>query len=325
MSVNNLVKHFPVSGGPAFWKRNSEPVVVHAVDGVSFEIRPKESFGLVGESGCGKTTMAKIMARLLRPTSGEVVFSNADIFRARGDELKSIRRDISFVFQNPLSSMNPRWKIADILALPYRIHKITPKNQIVNRVRELLSDVELSPPERYMDRYPHELSGGERQRVVIARALALKPKFVIADEPVASLDISVRGKVLNMMKNLQSQFGLTYLIITHDLNVLHAMCDRVAVMYLGKVVEIGPVDEIFSDPRHPYTKALLRSRMIANPVQTRARPITALEGEVPSPLHPPIGCRFNTRCPSRVESCFKEEPRLAPVGSDHDAACPVLN
>jgi oligopeptide transport system ATP-binding protein len=317
LRVEGLRKHFPVKGG-LFQRRKG---VVHAVDGVSFHVEEGETLGLVGESGCGKTTTARLVVRLLEPTSGQAYFMDKNIFELGGDELLRFRRQMQIVFQNPFASLNPRKSIRQILTTPLRIHHIVDDKEIEKEASTLLELVGLTPASLYLDRFPHEFSGGQRQRIGIARALTLRPKFVVADEPVSALDMSVRAQVLNLMKKLQRDLGLTYLFITHDLAVVRSLCNRVAVMYLGKIVELADTEQLFENVMHPYTKALLSSTPIPDPEATRGRSEIILEGDVPSAITPPPGCRFHTRCPIKKESCMSKEPELVDVGSGHKVAC----
>ncbi|MFQ3580834.1 MAG: oligopeptide/dipeptide ABC transporter ATP-binding protein [Chloracidobacterium sp.] len=306
LQVEQLVKHFPVSGG-----------VVKAVDDVSFTLHPGETFGLVGESGCGKTTIGRAILRLIEPSGGRVVFDGRDLLRLRPAELRQARRDMQIVFQDPYASLNPRMRIGDAIAEPLVIHGIGDKASRRERVAELLRVVGLDPD--YATRYPHEFSGGQRQRIGIARALALEPKFIVADEPVSALDVSVQAQVINLLADLREQFGLTYLFISHGLAVVEHFCAQVGTMYLGKLVEVAPTRQLFTQPRHPYTQALLDSIPIPDP--TRRKPHAPLAGDVPSPLAPPPGCRFHPRCPIAVEECRHQAPPLRDVGNGHHVAC----
>lgn len=318
LTARGLKKYYPVATG--IFQKSAE--LVRAVDGVDFDIEPGETFGLVGESGCGKTTIARLLLRLIEPTAGIVAFmSHENIFKLTPAEMQRVRRQIQIVFQDPFASLNPRMTVGDILSHPFHVHESLSRQEIKTKVLTLLESVGLSPPEMFFGRYPHEFSGGQRQRIGIARALALRPKLIIADEPVSSLDISVRAQILLLMRRLQRDLGLTYLFITHDLGVLRSLASFVAVMYLGKIVEIGPVDDIFENAAHPYTKALLAATPIPKPSVTRHRKLTPLQGEVPSPTNIPAGCRFNTRCPLAIVQCTRAEPELVKVGGNHYAAC----
>ncbi len=313
IQVKNLVKYFPVRGGLL----QRVKAWVQAVDDVSFFIREGETLGLVGESGCGKTTVGRTMLRLLEPTGGSVFFDGVDVASLRGRELKALRRDMQIIFQDPYASLDPRIPIGESIAEGLKIHKIgTPKERF-ETVIEMLRKVGLE--DYHARRYPHEFSGGQRQRIGIARALALRPRFIVADEPVSALDVSIQAQVLNILKDLQKEFGLTYLFIAHNLSVVEHISDRVAVMYLGKMVEMAPRDELFRNPLHPYTQALMSAIPIPDPTIQRERII--LEGDVPSPLNPPSGCRFHPRCPVAMEHCSQEEPPFKEVLPDHWVAC----
>jgi peptide/nickel transport system ATP-binding protein len=295
-----------------------EPQSVKAVDGVSFEVREGETLGLVGESGCGKSTTSETLLGLREATGGSVRFDGEDVFRMSASERKAFRQDAQIVFQDPFSSLDPRMTVGEIVSEGLRIHGLAGSEERTERAKELLERVGLSA--RHVDRYPHEFSGGQRQRVGIARALALDPEFIVLDEPVSALDVSVQAQVLNLLEDLQEDFGLTYLFVAHDLSVVRHISDRVAVMYLGKIVETGPVDQIFEDPQHPYTQALLDSVPRAS-TEEHGRRGGTLEGDVPSPRNPPSGCRFHTRCPHAREACKQELPPDYDVGTAHEAAC----
>ncbi|WP_227133495.1 ABC transporter ATP-binding protein [Halorubellus salinus] len=295
-----------------------EPSAVRAVDGVSFDVQRGETLGLVGESGCGKSTTSETLLALREATGGSVRFDGDDVFEMTSRERTQFRQDAQIVFQDPFSSLDPRMTVGEIVTEGLRIHGLADSAERTARAKELLERVGLSA--RQVDRYPHEFSGGQRQRIGIARALALDPEFIVLDEPVSALDVSVQAQVLNLLEDLQDDFGLTYLFVAHDLSVVRHISDRVAVMYLGKVVETGPVDEIFEDPQHPYTQALLDSVPRAS-VEEYGRRGGTLEGDVPSPRNPPSGCRFHTRCPHAREACKRELPPDYDVGANHDAAC----
>jgi oligopeptide/dipeptide ABC transporter ATP-binding protein len=313
LEVENLKKYFPIKGGIV----QREVARVHAVDGVSFTIKKGETLGLVGESGCGKSTTGRVILRLLEPTAGEVRFEGKDVFTLDKRELRTLRRDMQIIFQDPYGSLNPRMTVGDIVGEGLVIHKLASGAMKERRVKELLEVVGLQP--HHMRRYPHEFSGGQRQRIGIARALAVDPKFIVCDEPVSALDVSIQAQVINLLEDLQREFGLTYLFIAHNLNVVEHVSDRVAVMYLGKIVEIADRASIYESPKHPYTQALLSAVPIPDPESKKERVI--LQGDVPSPIKPPSGCHFHPRCPYRMEVCDKEEPELTDLGGGHMAAC----
>ncbi len=309
VQIENLKKHFPASGGQS----------VRAVDGVSFNIERGETLGLVGESGCGKTTVGRCLLRLIEPTSGEINFDGQDLLSLSKSEMRALRRRMQIVFQDPYSSLNPRMKVGDIIGEPLIVHSIGNKQERKDRVAELLKVVKLDPD--YANRYPHQFSGGQRQRIGIARALALNPDFIVADEPVSALDVSVQAQVVNLLQDLQAQFGLTYLFISHGLAVVEHISTRVGVMYLGKIVELAASTELYENPKHPYTQALLAAIPLPDPEQTRDRERIALLGEVPTPMNPPSGCRFHTRCPHVMEKCKISEPEFKEITPGHFAAC----
>jgi oligopeptide/dipeptide ABC transporter ATP-binding protein len=290
---------------------------VRAVDGVSFDVRRGETLGLVGESGCGKTTTGRAVLRLIEPTSGTVKFEGQDILHATKPDMRRLRREMQIIFQDPFGSLNPRMSVGEIIGEPLLIHHVGNRQERDRRVRELLEVVGLAS--YHARRFPHEFSGGQRQRVGIARALALNPKLIVADEPVSALDVSIQSQVLNLLKELQTEFGLTYLFIAHGLHVVKHVSDRVGVMYLGKMVEIADSKELFDSPQHPYTEALLSAIPVPDPTAKRERIV--LEGDVPSPVHPPTGCRFNTRCPYVMDVCRQVEPVLTDLGGGHQVAC----
>ncbi len=317
LRAEHIKKYFPIRSGVLIQR---EIARVHAVDDVSFELRAGETLGLVGESGCGKSTLARCIARLYDITSGSLVFEGNDITSYSRRQLRPVRRDLQMVFQDPYASLNPRKRVGAIIADPLRIHKAGSREQIRQRVLDLLELVGLSS--EHINRYPHEFSGGQRQRIGVARALALKPKLVIADEPVSALDVSIRAQVINLLDDLQEELGLTYLFIAHDLGVVRHVSDRIAVMYLGKIVEISPAEELYERPVHPYTEALLSAVPIPDPDLSAARQQIVLEGDVPSPISPPTGCRFHPRCRYATDICTTEEPPLVQHGSlGHLAAC----
>jgi oligopeptide transport system ATP-binding protein len=316
LEVRNLVKHFRVAGG-LFGGRSG---LVRAVDGVSFELRRGETLGLVGESGCGKTTTGRCILQLERPTSGEVIFEGRDLTKLSDDELRAVRRKVQVIFQDPYSSLNPRMTVGQIIAEPLAVHGIvTERKSRAQRVREILTHVGLLP--QHAHRYPHQLSGGQRQRVGIARALAVEPALIICDEPVSALDVSIQAQIINLLEDLQAEFGLTYLFVAHDLSVVRHISDRVAVMYLGKIVEITDRKSLYDAPLHPYTKALLSAVPIPDPVLEARRERVVLGGEVPSPLNPPPGCVFHPRCPIAIDRCRHEVPELREIRAGHRAAC----
>ena len=308
IEIKDLVKHFPVEGSDD---------VVRAVDGVSFQIFSGETLGLVGESGCGKSTVGRCLLRLIEPTSGHIYFEGRDILALSRKELREVRREMQIIFQDPYASLNPRMKIGDIVAEPLVIHNEGSKSERRDRVAGLLRRVGLDPD--YMNRYAHEFSGGQRQRIGVARTLALNPKLIVADEPVSALDVSVQAQVVNLLQELQEEFKLTYLFISHGLAVVEHISTRVAVMYLGRIVEIAGAADLYAQPLHPYTQALLSAIPIPDPTQKRKRII--LQGDVPTPINPPSGCRFRTRCPIAIEECAHVDPELREVAPGHQVAC----
>lgn len=313
MEIKNLKQYFPSSSKRIGEKKK----YVKAVDDVTFDIYKGETLGLVGESGCGKSTTGKMLVNLLEPTDGEILFDGKDISKLSKKEKRKMCKDIQIIFQDPYASLNPRMTIGDIIAEPMIINKIYPKNEIEKNVMRLLNCVGLASYHRY--RYPHEFSGGQRQRVGIARALSVNPKLIVCDEPVSALDVSIQAQVLNLLKDLQSEFNLTYLFIAHGLNVVKHISDRVGVMYLGKLVEIADEKELYENPLHPYTQALLSAIPIPDPTKKKERII--LEGDVPSPINPPSGCRFHTRCPKCMDICKREEPTVTKLENGHKVAC----
>jgi len=318
--LRDLRKYFPVKRGILFDRTVAQ---VKAVDGVSFGIRSGETFGLVGESGCGKSTIGRLLLKLEEPTSGQVLFEDADIATFDARRTQSFRRHVQAVFQDPFSSLNPRMTVEEIVGEPLLVHGLEhDRIARLQRVRELLSVCGL--PARLVDRYPHEMSGGQRQRVGIARALALRPEFIVCDEAVSALDVSIQAQILRLLEDLREAFGLTYLFIGHDLSVVRHICQRVAVMYLGRIVEIADCDELFDNPRHPYTRALLSSVPVPDPEIEHRREHQVIQGEIPSPMNPPVGCAFHPRCPLADASCRAAVPPLQAVGRDHWAACPKV-
>ena len=316
IEVRDLTKHFPITRGILIQHKVG---AVKAVDGVSFDVNSGETLGIVGESGCGKSTTARLMMRLLDSTSGEIRFEGEDITAMKGPALKAVRREMQMIFQDPYSSVNPRKTVGSIIGEPFAIHKMKEgKGERKAAVQELMELVGLNP--EHYNRYPHEFSGGQRQRIGVARALALKPKVLIADEPVSALDVSIQAQVLNLLRDLQRTLGLTVIFIAHDLSVVRHMCDRVAVMYLGKIAEVGPGDALYDFPRHPYTGALLAAVPVVDPSR-HGRERRLLTGDVPSPANPPSACRFHTRCPKAQEDCSVVEPPLQDGGSGTMVAC----
>ena len=313
--ARNLTKHFPLPKRRVFQKAET----LKAVDGVSFDVGRGTTLGLVGESGCGKTTTARLILRLIEPTTGEIQFDGIDILGCTKTELTRLRREMQLVFQDPLSSLNPRMSIGVSVAEPLRFHAIGTRAERLARAKELLEVVGLDP--NAFDRYPHEFSGGQCQRVAIARALILRPKLVVLDEPVSALDVSIRAQILGLLLDLQAQFNLTYLFISHDLSVVKRMCDRTAVLYLGKIVELADSERLYREPLHPYTQALINAIPSNDPTTGRAHELGFIEGDVPSAIDPPKGCRFHTRCPFKMDICSQSEPPLNEVATGHKVAC----
>jgi oligopeptide transport system ATP-binding protein len=317
VSVKRLKKYFPITRGILIQR---EVGSVKAVDDISFDIYKGETLGLVGESGCGKTTSGRTLLQLYRPTGGEIFFDGIDLTKIKGQTLRQMRRKMQMIFQDPYASLNPRWTIARIVGESLRVHKIIiGKKAQDERIQQLLELVQLNPS--HLNRYPHEFSGGQRQRIGVARALASDPDFIVCDEPISALDVSIQAQVVNLLEDLQGKFGLTYLFIAHDLSMVRHICDRVAVMYLGVIVESGQRDELYDHPLHPYTKALLSAVPIPDPRATRARHRIILEGDVPSPSNPPKGCRFHPRCPIAGEECKIKVPEWREVAPEHWVAC----
>jgi oligopeptide transport system ATP-binding protein len=316
LEVEHLVKHFPIKTGIIF---DHEVGRVHAVDDVSFTVSEGETLGLVGESGCGKSTLCRTILRLLEPTSGSVSFQGRRIEDLGRRDVRSLRREMQMIFQDPYASLNPRRRVGQIVGGPMQLHGLASGAELRTRVEELLERVGLGP--EHYNRYPHEFSGGQRQRIGIARALALQPKLIVCDEPVSALDVSIQAQIINLLDDLQDDFGLTYVFVAHDLGVIRHVSDRIAVMYLGKIVEIGPADAVYSKPIHPYTLSLLAALPIPDPKVNAAREPVLVEGDVPSPANPPPACRFHTRCPYATEICSEVEPPLVDYGGGHWAAC----
>jgi oligopeptide transport system ATP-binding protein len=333
--LTGIKKHFPITRGIIFQHKIG---AVHAVDGVDLEIYPGETVGLVGETGCGKSTLARVLMRLYGVTEGTIWFDGRDVTNLRGKNLRELRRDMQMVFQDPYASLNPRKTIGSIIGAPFRLHGTVPKNRVKPEVQELMELVGLNP--EHYNRYPHEFSGGQRQRIGVARSLALRPKLIVCDEPVSALDVSIQAQILNLLEDLQAEFHLTYLFIAHDLSVVKHVADRVAVMYLGKIVELSDRDGLYAEPRHPYTGALMSAVPVPDPNLAKKKRRIILEGDVPSPIDPPPGCRFHPRCPQTqalakaqdlkdqygnpiryVPLCHDEEPLLTSQGEHHLAAC----
>jgi oligopeptide transport system ATP-binding protein len=316
LDVRGLKMHFPVFKGALMRRKVAD---VKAVDGVSFKLYAGETLGLVGESGCGKSTTGRAILQLYKPTAGEVLFRGKDLVTMSPAELHGQRRNMQMIFQDPYASLNPRMTVGDIIAEPIRVHKLAPKAQELDLVRELMRTVGLDP--RYVRRYPHEFSGGQRQRIGIARALAPKPDFIVCDEPISALDVSIQAQVMNLLEDLQAQFNLTYLFIAHDLSAVRHISDRIAVMYLGNVAEVAQADDLYQRPKHPYTQALISAVPIPDPVIEAQRKRVILQGDIPSPLNPPTGCPFHTRCPVAMDRCKQEKPPLVQVAPQHEVAC----
>ncbi len=316
LEVDDLYMHFPLTQGILFQRKVG---AVQAVDGLTFNVVKGETLGLVGESGCGKSTTGRAILQLYKPTAGSVRFGGKDLTKLDGGEMRKMRRHLQMIFQDPYASLNPRMTVGSIISEPMQIHNLVPKGKRNERVQELLQTVGLNP--YFANRYPHEFSGGQRQRIGVARALAADPDFIVADEPVSALDVSIQAQIINLLEELQEQFGLTYLFIAHDLSVVRHISDRVAVMYLGKMVELADRTSIYDDPLHPYTKALLSAVPVPDPIIEKKRERIILTGDVPSPINPPSGCHFHTRCPYAMDVCKQVEPKFVDQGGGHFVAC----
>jgi oligopeptide transport system ATP-binding protein len=316
LNVENLKMWFPITQGIVVQRHVGD---IKAVDGVSFFIRRGETLGLVGESGCGKSTTGRAILQLYRPTEGDVYFEGENLCQLKGEKLRRMRRKMQMIFQDPYASLNPRMTVGNIVGEPLEVHNILKGKALKERVQELLQVVGLNP--YFINRYPHEFSGGQRQRIGVARSLAVNPSFIICDEPISALDVSIQAQIINLLEELQEQFGLTYLFIAHDLSVVRHISDRVAVMYLGKIVELTDRDTLYNDPKHPYTQALLSAVPIPDPFVEEQRQRIILEGDVPSPANPPKGCNFNTRCPVAMDICKESEPEFKDIGGEHWVAC----
>jgi oligopeptide transport system ATP-binding protein len=319
VKVDGLVKHFPITAG--FFQR--QVGVVHAVDGISFSIKKGETFGMVGESGCGKSTAGRTILQLYRPTAGHVVFDDVDLVALKGEDLRRMRRRMQMIFQDPYASLNPRMPVGEIIGEPLKVHGLVKNKQEADEVvSELLTTVRLN--QNFAMRYPHEFSGGQRQRIGIARALALNPDFIVCDEPISALDVSIQAQVVNLLEELQAKLNLTYLFIAHDLSMVRHISDRVAVMYLGVMVELASREELYAHPLHPYARALLSAVPVADPTVEEKRQRIILEGDVPSPVNPPSGCRFRTRCPLAEKICSEQMPAWREVAPEHWVACHLV-
>jgi oligopeptide transport system ATP-binding protein len=316
LNVENLKMWFPITQGIVIQRHIGD---IKAVDGISFFIRSGETLGLVGESGCGKSTTGRAILQLYRPTEGDVYFQGQNLCQLKGERLRRMRRKMQMIFQDPYASLNPRMTVGNIIGEPLEVHNILKGKALKKRVQELLQVVGLNP--YFINRYPHEFSGGQRQRIGVARSLAVNPSFIICDEPISALDVSIQAQIINLLEELQEQFGLTYLFIAHDLSVVRHISDRVAVMYLGKIVELTDRHTLYNDPKHPYTQALLSAVPIPDPFVEEKRRRVILEGDVPSPANPPKGCNFNTRCPVVMDVCKESEPEFEDIGGEHWVAC----
>ena len=322
INVENLVKWFPVRTGFFSSIFAREQLFVRAVDDISFDIRKGEIFGLAGESGSGKTTTGRLLLRLIEPTRGKITFEDMNIAEIKESKLKTLRRKMQIIFQDPYESLNPRMTVRDIVTEPLRVQAIADPEEIDEKLRKILEEVQLVPPDEFLYRYPHELSGGQRQRVAVARAFILSPEFVVADEPVSMLDVSIRAEILNLMFVLVDKYRASFLYITHDLALARHMCDRLGIMYLGKIMEKGDTERVVYEPLHPYTRSLISAVPVPDP--TTKRSDLTIKGEIPSPINPPPGCRFHTRCPIAEEICRSKEPPLVDYGKEHLAACHLI-
>ena len=316
LNIENLKMWFPITQGIVIQRHVGD---IKAVDGISFFIRRGETLGLVGESGCGKSTTGRAILQLYRPTAGDVYFEGENLCQLKGEKLRRMRRKMQMIFQDPYASLNPRMTVGNIIGEPLEVHNILKGKALKERVQELLQVVGLNP--YFINRYPHEFSGGQRQRIGVARSLAVNPSFIICDEPISALDVSIQAQIINLLEELQAQFGLTYLFIAHDLSVVRHISDRVAVMYLGKIVELTDRHTLYDDPKHPYTQALLSAVPIPDPLVEEKRQRIILEGDVPSPANPPKGCNFSTRCPVAMDICKESEPEFKDIGGEHWVAC----
>lgn len=322
VELNNVVKYFPIAQGLLELIARQPPKSVHSVDGVSFQIKPGEVFGLAGESGSGKSTTGRLAIRLLKPTSGDVIFDSINLGKLSNEEMRHMRRRMQVIFQDPFASMNPRMTLGTGIGHGVRIHSLeTSDAGVERRVKDMMNNVGLTPAAAYYNRYPHQISGGQRQRAVIARALVVQPEFIVADEPIAMADVSVRSTLLDLMIRLKEQFNLTYMFITHDLATAKYICNRIAIMYLGQIIELGDIHDVYGNPQHPYTEALLEAVPVPDPRHRRGHPMP--KGEIPNPINPPSGCRFHPRCPIAQEVCKHEVPQLrpSPTGGSNVAAC----